>query len=244
MLAEARREQAKLGIFPTAAPKASSKGWQAMPGAPALVRYLEVFFFFQKQPPMHFVLWDSFCMGESTDEVSKQITEIWEWTQLCSCFNTFCVTCLFHLHHVLCGHEWNGGVFSWPILIKILVEIYVSTKICSLRVRFCSSLWSLLWLPGWDGASLQSYIKHVHLSFQSQCDLESVQYYYFSEEVFTQEISVVNTVALSIRCKWYNVWSLDFALWCSMFPILVYFVQIFLRQYVTQTRNVAWNKPS
>lgn len=41
MLAEARREQAKLGIFPTAAPKASSKGWQAMPGAPALVRYLE-----------------------------------------------------------------------------------------------------------------------------------------------------------------------------------------------------------
>ncbi|KAG0592289.1 hypothetical protein KC19_1G239600 [Ceratodon purpureus] len=41
MLAEARREQAKLGIFPTAAPKASSRGWQVMPGAPALVRYLE-----------------------------------------------------------------------------------------------------------------------------------------------------------------------------------------------------------
>lgn len=51
MLAEARREQAKLGIFPTAAPKASSKGWQAMPGAPALVRYLEVFFFFQNYLP-------------------------------------------------------------------------------------------------------------------------------------------------------------------------------------------------
>lgn len=42
MLAEARREQAKLGIIPTAGPKSSSKGWQAMPGAPALVRYLEV----------------------------------------------------------------------------------------------------------------------------------------------------------------------------------------------------------
>lgn len=42
MLAEARREQAKLGMVPTVGPKASSKGWQAMPGAPALVRYLEV----------------------------------------------------------------------------------------------------------------------------------------------------------------------------------------------------------
>ncbi|XP_024377896.1 uncharacterized protein [Physcomitrium patens] len=41
MLAEARREQAKLGIFLTASPRASSKGWQAMPGAPALVRYME-----------------------------------------------------------------------------------------------------------------------------------------------------------------------------------------------------------
>jgi len=41
MLAEARREQAKLGMVPTVGPKASSKGWQAMPGAPALVRYLE-----------------------------------------------------------------------------------------------------------------------------------------------------------------------------------------------------------
>jgi len=69
MLAEARREQAKLGIFPTAAPKASSKGWQAMPGAPALVRYLEVFFFFQKQPPIHFVLYDSFSVNESIDKV-------------------------------------------------------------------------------------------------------------------------------------------------------------------------------
>jgi len=71
MLAEARREQAKLGIFPTAAPKASSKGWQAMPGAPALVRYLEVFFFFQKQPPFHFGFYDSICMSESIDQVAN-----------------------------------------------------------------------------------------------------------------------------------------------------------------------------
>ncbi|CAK9227269.1 unnamed protein product [Sphagnum troendelagicum] len=44
MLAEARREQEKLGIVPTAnpsSPGASARGWQAMPGAPALVRYIE-----------------------------------------------------------------------------------------------------------------------------------------------------------------------------------------------------------
>jgi hypothetical protein len=62
MLAEARREQAKLGIFPTAAPKTSSKGWQVMPGAPALVRYLEVFLF-QKLLPFHFVLQECFVCG-------------------------------------------------------------------------------------------------------------------------------------------------------------------------------------
>lgn len=46
MLAEAKQEQAKLGIIPTAnpsSPGASAQGWQAMPGAPALVRYIEVF---------------------------------------------------------------------------------------------------------------------------------------------------------------------------------------------------------
>ncbi|KAJ7571058.1 hypothetical protein O6H91_01G147300 [Diphasiastrum complanatum] len=43
MMAEARREQAKLGITPTAAPrlKGPGAGLQAMPGSPALVRYLE-----------------------------------------------------------------------------------------------------------------------------------------------------------------------------------------------------------
>lgn len=44
MLAEARREQEKLGIIPTAnpsSPGASARGWQAMPGAPALVCYIE-----------------------------------------------------------------------------------------------------------------------------------------------------------------------------------------------------------
>jgi hypothetical protein len=68
MLAEARREQAKLGIFPTAAPKTSSKGCQVMPGAPALVRYLEVFLF-QKLLPFHVVLLECSVRELSTDRV-------------------------------------------------------------------------------------------------------------------------------------------------------------------------------
>jgi hypothetical protein len=94
MLAEARREQAKLGIFPTAAPKTSSKGWQVMPGAPALVRYLEVFLF-QKLLPFHVVLQECFVCGNCPlIEYPNRVCES-NWSYFSAFFQ--CILCLFNI---------------------------------------------------------------------------------------------------------------------------------------------------